>query len=427
MFGETPLVVVESPESLAACAEALSRAPVVGVDTEADSFHHYQEKVCLLQLSDLDTDYVIDPLSVPDLSPLGPIFANPEQVKIFHGADYDVVSLKRDFGFQFANLFDTMIASQFAGLPRVGLADLIETWFGHVIDKKYQRHDWASRPLLPEHLDYARGDTHFLPALRDVLMHRLRLLGRLGPVMEECEILAGRSWQGRGRQPGDVWRVKGIRQLDAEGQRVLRALFEYREAEAKAMDRPVFKVIPDPILLDIAHHRPTTLDALAERLRRGSPLLRRHGARLVEAVSAGLADPTPLAPPVEAVRSRTPEGTSAREQERIMERLKEWRNRVIHRTRLPAVAVVPNSVLKEVARRGPRSLAELAEVAELRRWQLEAFGEELVAEVSAVLPETSPEPAADGEGRGRRRRRRRRGPREGGEATEPAPTPTDEG
>ena len=110
-----------------------------------------------------------------------------------------------------------------------------------------------------------------------------------------------------------------------------------------------------------------------------------------------------------------------------MERLKEWRNRVIHRTRLPAVAVVPNSVLKEVARRGPRTIEELAEVAELRRWQLDTFGEELVAEVSAVLPESSPEPAADGEGRGRRRRRRRRGPREGGEATEPAPNPTDEG
>ena len=103
-----------------------------------------------------------------DTVTLAPIFANPDIVKVLHGADYDVVCLRRDFGFVFKNLFDTMISSQMVGLERVGLADLIDRFFGHKIDKQYQRHDWAKRPLLPEHVEYARGDTHFLLALREI-------------------------------------------------------------------------------------------------------------------------------------------------------------------------------------------------------------------------------------------------------------------
>ncbi|MBM4367112.1 MAG: ribonuclease D, partial [Deltaproteobacteria bacterium] len=133
MFGQTPLVLVETPESLADCVSALSRARVIGVDTESDSMHHYREKVCLVQVSDLHTDFVIDPLAV-DLAPLGAVLASRDIVKVFHGADYDVVCLKRDFGFELRNIFDTMIASQFLGLPRIGLADLVGTWWGVELD-----------------------------------------------------------------------------------------------------------------------------------------------------------------------------------------------------------------------------------------------------------------------------------------------------
>ena len=260
MFGDTPLVMVESDEALVAAVASLSSASVLGIDTESDSFHHYQEKVCLVQISDLHTDYVIDPLRVGDMSPLGALFAERSIVKVFHGADYDVVSLKRDFGFKFANLFDTMIASQFLGLPRIGLADLIESNFGHVVDKRYQRHDWAQRPLEDEHLEYARGDTHFLPALRELLTLRLERSGRLRSVMEECRLMENREWQGRTRDPSDFLRVKGARQLDELSQRVLRSLYAYRDQEAASMDRPAFKVIPDPVLLELARTRPRTYD-----------------------------------------------------------------------------------------------------------------------------------------------------------------------
>jgi ribonuclease D len=412
MFGDTPLVMVESDAALRDAVDRLRKATVLGIDTESDSFHHYQEKVCLVQISDDEADFVIDPLSIDDMSPLGDLMADPNTVKIFHGADYDVVSLKRDYGYRFSNLFDTMIASQFLGLPRIGLADLIGQYFGHVIDKRYQRHDWAARPLEFEHLEYARGDTHWLPALREILSSKLQRAGRLRPVLEECKMMEGREWQGRVHDPADFLRVKGSRQLDEPGQRVLRALYAYRDQEAASMDRPAFKVIPDPVLLDIARTRPTTMDGVAAMMRRGSGLVRRHGSRLADTVIAGLADETPIAGP--AAREHVPSGgptmLRGRDAERLLNRLKEWRNDIVGRgSNVAPITIAANGLLKEITRRAPRTLEELAAVPEIRDWQLETHGAALVKLVNEVLDSSATAaPAGDGPAKKKRRRRGRR-------------------
>ena len=140
MFGDTPLIMVEDQATLERVMESLKDEPCIGIDTEADSFHHYQEKVCLIQISDLTRDIIIDPLQIDDISCIGPVLANRDQVKILHGGDYDIVSLKRDHGFALHNVFDTMIASQFLALPHIGLADLIQHFFGHKIGPWFQYH-----------------------------------------------------------------------------------------------------------------------------------------------------------------------------------------------------------------------------------------------------------------------------------------------
>lgn len=430
MFGNTPLLMVESSAALREAVERLKQAPVIGVDTESDSFHHYQEKVCLVQVSDLDTDYIIDPLAVKDMDPLGDLMADRAQVKVFHGADYDVVSLKRDYGFRFANLFDTMIASQFLGLPRIGLADLINHWFGHYIDKKYQRHDWAARPLEFEHLDYARGDTHWLPALREVLEEKLRRSGKLGPVLEECRMMEGREWQGRVHDPADFMRVKGSRQLDEASQKVLRALYAWRDREASSADRPAFKVAPDPVLIDLARAQPTSAEAVSALMRRGSGLARRYGGGLAEAVRTGLADERPL--PTAAAPTPRPRGPvdslRGRDAERLLARLKDWRNEIVTRDNVAPVTVAANGILREITRLAPRTIEDLALVPDIRDWQIAQHGEALVALVQEVLAGTVASPAEDGpDGATRRKRRRRgrRGPAEGAEGADSGPPPTE--
>ncbi len=416
MFGETPLVMVESVDALAEAVASLRESPVLGVDTESDSFHHYQEKVCLLQISDLSRDYIIDPLQVRDLSPLAPLMQDQRIVKIFHGADYDVVSLKRDFGFRFSNIFDTMVASQFLHLPRIGLADLIGRWFGHAIDKTFQRHDWAERPLLPQHLHYARGDTHFLPALREVLLRRLEAAGRLGPVLEECRILEAREWAGRVHDPSDFLRVKGASALSEAERRVLRALYAYRDREARGMDRPAFKVMPDQVLLEMARAQPKSSDEVTAMMRKGSGLARRHGNGIAAAVTEGLADeaPLPTSQSKEPREKGPPDVLRTRDAERLLGNLKDWRNRMVGRNNAAPITVASNGLLREIVRYAPRTLDELAQVPDIRQWQLQAHGEALVAlvrEVAGESAESLDEPASD-EGTvsaGKRRRRRRGG------------------
>lgn len=402
MFGDTPLIIIEDTESLEAMVEGLMNTPIIGVDTEADSFHHYQERVCLIQLSDLEKDYIVDPLKIEDCSSLQKLFARPDLLTLLHGGDYDVVSMKRDFGVTFANIFDTMIAALFLGLPRIGLADLIGTHFGYTIDKRFQRHDWSSRPLLDEHLHYARGDTHFLLALREILTLKLKRAGRFEAFEEECAILARREWTGRTREAGDFMRVKRSKSLDTEGRKVLRALWTWRDARAQEIDRPVFKVLSDTIMIAMAAQRPSSEDELHEIIRKGSSLSRKHGATLLKAIADGLADETPL-PRAIPKPSRKTTSRSGPGMDQYLGPLKMWRNNLVETKKLSPVVVANNQLLKDISRIAPTTLEDLAEVPGIRRWQVADYGEQIIAIVSGV-----PAPK-----KSRKRKRRRGKPTEG--------------
>ncbi|MEL6347532.1 MAG: HRDC domain-containing protein [Myxococcota bacterium] len=378
--------MIEDTRSLENLVDELITKPYVAMDTEADSFHHYQEQVCLIQVSDLSRDYIIDPLKIDDCSSLKRLFGAPTVTTILHGGDYDVVSLKRDFDVHFSHLFDTMIASLFLGFPRIGLADLIEQFFGHHIDKKYQRHDWSRRPLLDEHLQYARGDTHFLLALREILRRKLENEGRTAAFEEECALLAQREWSGRARDPSDFMRTKRSNSLDKKGLRVLRALWNYREERAKALDRPVFKVLADSIMVDLSKQRPNNRDELHRVIRRNSSLARKHGDDLLKIIKAGVADETPL-PRRKKSKSKTrhpPRPKGAPGIDRLYTPLKEWRNHVVESEGLSPVVVASNSLLKEIARAAPDTLEDLADVPGIRNWQVDDFGDEILDIINDV-------------------------------------------
>jgi ribonuclease D len=401
MFGDTPLVMIEDDDALRELVEELRECEVVGVDTEADSFHHYQEKLCLVQVSDSKKDYIIDPLKVDDLSPLGELLEDRNVVKVLHGGDYDVVSLKRDHDIHIHNIFDTMIAAQFLGLPRFGLADLIKRYFGHTIDKRYQRHDWASRPLLPEHLDYARGDTHFLLALREVLTHRLRQTRRIAAHSEECTILEDRTWS-RNRDPETAFllmkKAKGLK--TEETLKALRTLWEYRDGIARKRDRPAFKVLPEDVLVKLAKARPLDEDALHKLIRPTSSMARRHGKGLLEAVRAAEVDERPIPPRPKGKPNNRRAKSGGASVDRYLGPLKDWRNAVVKRDKLAPVVVASNGLLKEVARVAPDTLQDLSEVPGIRQWQVRHYGADILDVLDGVR---TPKPK-------KRRRRGRKAP-----------------
>ena len=155
-------------------AHILANHNILAVDTESNSLFAYREQVCLIQFSTPEADYLVDPLTLSDLSPLGPIFADTRIQKVFHAAEYDLLCLKRDFGFNFNNLFDTMLAARILGRKEVGLGSILEEEFDLQVDKRHQRANWGQRPLPGYLLDYARQDTHFLIPVRDMLEGQLK-------------------------------------------------------------------------------------------------------------------------------------------------------------------------------------------------------------------------------------------------------------
>lgn len=373
MTDARPVVVVETAEALAALVKAVGEAPSVGVDTESNSFHAYREKVCLVQLSTAASDYVVDPLAV-DVRPLGPLFADPEREVVFHAAEYDIRSLKRDFGFTFRRLFDTQAAAMVLGAGQVGLAALVEEHFGVKLAKAWQRSDWGRRPLEPEQLRYAAGDTRYLLELRDILAGRVRERGRWDEAVAQFDRLCAIEPEPRSFDTEGFFRIKGYRNLDAAGRAIVRALYLAREERAAEIDRPPFKVLGNDAIVRLAEERPSNAKALARVRGVGSRARAAWGERLLDAVVQGLADAEP--PPPRAPKRRRAPGQD--EADARYDRLRAWRKALAAERGVQPQVIARSSVLKAIARANPRTLEALRAVPEADDWAVDRYGEAIL-------------------------------------------------
>lgn len=377
-----PFVLVADEDGLRRLVRALALDSVVGVDTESNGLHAYRERVCLIQISTPANDYIVDPISLPDLSSLAPFFANPDQQKVLHAADNDLVGLRRNYGWEFTNIFDTMSAARTLGWPQVGLAAILDAHFGVQMNKKYQRADWKRRPLPPEQLEYARLDTHYLGALRDKQLHALTTSGCWPEAHEEFERLArGRSdsdSSGGGPSPPAFWRIKGARDLSPEKAAVLAALFAYREQEAERLDRPPFKVMGEATLMELTRRAPRRVEDLQGLPGMTPEQLRRHVRGVLQAIEQGLQAPGQRAPHAH----REPNDVRDR-----YDRLHTWRK---DRARLRGVesdVILSRAALLDLARRPPRTHDELTNIEAFGPWRRKTYGEEILALLSgAALP-----------------------------------------
>jgi ribonuclease D len=367
-----PPILVADAGSLDQLARVLAACPIVAVDTESNSLHAYRERVCLIQFSIPDADYIVDPIAIRDLSPLAPVFANPEQQKVFHAAEYDVVCMRRDYGFAFVNLFDTMSAARTLGWPQVGLASILEQRFGVTMNKKFQRADWKRRPLTPEQLDYARLDTHHLIALREMQLQALTEAGRWPEAQEEFARLARLRADPNnvGPDPAAFWRVKGARDLTPVQAAVLQALFAYRERQAERIDRPPFKVMGEPTLMDIVRRAPRRVEDLQGVPGMTPDQIQRHGRAMVQAVEQGLSAPAQRAPQVE----KEPDEVRDR-----YDRLHTWRKNRAKARGVESDVILPRTALWDLARRPPRTRDDLAQIADFGPWRRDTYGEEILA------------------------------------------------
>jgi ribonuclease D len=364
---------IRTPEALARLAVDLRGCRALAIDSESDSLYHHFDKVCLIQLaSDQGRAVLIDPLVARDLQALAPFMADPQITKVLHGADYDVTTLKRDFGFSFAGVFDTMLAARFLGLPEIGLQAVVRRELGVELSKGSQKDDWSRRPLTPTQEAYALADVQHLLLIRARLEEQLRTAGRLAWLEEECAAVAALEPARRRKDKDAYQKVKGARRLTPRGLAILRELFAWREARAESTDTPGFKILGNETLLAVAAAAPRTGDELAP-LRLPSRLLD-HVGDLLGAIERASAIPDGDLPRI----PRESRPVVSDEVKARAERLKAWRTQEAETIKLDASVILPQRLIDRLAESVPRDAAMLETVEGLRRWRIEAFGPALI-------------------------------------------------
>lgn len=365
--------IIDTAAGLEEIVRSLEKEKVVAVDLEADSMYHYKEKVCLIQIATEKISVVIDPLAIKDLSPLKPLFSNPDIQKIFHGADYDVRSLYRDFKIRINNLFDTELACRFLGIKETGLQAVLKAFFNVNVDKKYQKKDWSKRPLPKEMMAYASKDVIYLLRLTRMLIHKLKKMNRMTWVLEECEDLS-KVRPVLSNEAPLFMKFKGAGRLKSRSLAVLEALLQFRKRVAEKKDRPFFKIIGNESVMKIATARPVTLRRLKNIKALSNRQISMYGSDLIKVVAKTLKIPESELPVFPSQRPPVlPNGVPAK-----IKALKSWRASKASALGIDPGMLCNNALITAIAVKNPGDGKSLETVKEMKNWQKQVFGTEII-------------------------------------------------
>jgi len=363
-----PPVWVNTPALLRQMLADLSAQPRVAVDTESNSLHVFREQVCLIQFSSPRVDYLVDPLELTDLSALAPLFANPQIEKIFHAAEYDLICLRRDFNFDFVNLFDTMQAARILGYRAVGLDSMLRQKFEIIVDKRHQKANWGARPLTEDQIHYARFDTHYLFALRDVLEKELMAADRLALALEDFA-RACLPDESKPRANGNSWeRFAARKDMSLREFTALAQLVKWRDSEAERLNRPPYKVVMDDILIALAKNPPQAKEDLSAA---GLSERQIHlwGDALLKAARRGAAAP---------LLTRKKQEVKSDAFLRRMEKLKTWRKKIGEQMKVESDVILPKPYLVPLCEFPPKTLDDLRATMKESPTRVERYGEEII-------------------------------------------------
>ncbi|MBI4056708.1 MAG: HRDC domain-containing protein [Elusimicrobia bacterium] len=382
-------LLVTTPQALSELVERLLRSSRVAVDTESNSFFAYHDRLCLIQFSSDQGDYVVDPFTVGNIKLLEKVFREERLEKVFHAAQEDIRFLRMELEGPFHPLFDTMAAARILGLKEVGLAPLLSHHFQVSLNKKLQRSNWGKRPLTREQLEYAAKDTHYLLALRDLLHKKLEEKNLLEEAQEEFQRIAEAKQEPRQFDPEGFRNMPGARDLHPRGLTILQALYARRDQEGRRVDLPVFMILPESLLVELSRRSPTDEAHLAQVPGVTPYILKRHARwildTMAQAKSAAL-----VGPPQEPLIPRMDDQEIAR-----YEKLRAWRNQKARERGVEGDVIVPNRVLKDLARKmsswekGKVNVEglkrELQQFPEMSPRKMTTYGEELVRLLSEML------------------------------------------
>lgn len=362
--------LIDQNHDLEPLLSEVSRHEIIAIDTEADSMHHYREKLCLIQLGVGERQWIVDPLAPGlELEPLVRLLES--RTLLLHGADYDLRLFQRTFGFKPAMIFDTMLAAQLLGKPRIGLAALVQEICETILSKEAQKADWSRRPLTENLLTYAADDTRYLHRVANELKRELDERGRWEWHREICDRLIEAAQEPRRVQDEDAWRVKGGKHLAGRPAAVLRELWAWREEHARQCDRPPFKIANPEFLVQWANWSAENPEATLEDAPDRPDWLR--GGRL-KTFDKALATGLSLAPDLWPGPFRGHGSTRiTREEDALLRQVIDARDELAEQLGLDPGVLGAREALKALVRQHPRTEGELRAKSTLMAWQNECL------------------------------------------------------
>ncbi len=389
--------IIETTEQLAAFFQRAAYEDIIAVDIESAGFYRYYSQVNLIQIATRREAAIIDPQRFDDFTPFQQFAAENPCQWVFHGGDYDVSMLARDLEIFIPRIFDTRKAAELLGQQELGLRALTERYLGFTLDKRLQRCDWSRRPLTTAMREYGLLDAVCLVPIYDQLVAELKELGRLDWVLEECQYIARDA---RESQPHEAnpyaFRIKGSSRLSTRSIAVLREVWNLREKIAQKQDRATFMLLSNQALLEIARLMPRTISGLTVIKSVGRDFLNRYGSELQAAIREGLeADLSDLEPPA---RKREREELLNAWEGEVAKSLREARDDLANRMKLPASVLAPSYAIYELAKTRPEILGDLVQCEILLEWQARLLAEDF-------LPILQQDPPANSKKKRRRRKR----------------------
>jgi ribonuclease D len=370
---KTKYTPINTKTDLEKITRDLKKEKSIAVDVEADSMYHFKEKVCLIQLATKKEYFVIDPLQFQDLSSLNILFSNSDIKKIFHGADFDVRSLYRDFNIKIKNLFDTQIACMFLGIRETSLDAVLKKRFKISLNKKYRKKDWSKRPLPEDMIEYAVNDTIYLIKLAEILEKELKKIDRISWVYEECKILSKVRPSIPNSEPLFM-KFKGAGKLNPKSLAVLEALLQLRLSVAEKKDKPLFKLIGNNSLIKIVKEKPANLRRLEKTKALSRKQIEMYGDAVLRAVKNSLMLPAaelpvyqrrkaPVLPPEVSLRAKA---------------IKRWRDSKAKEIGLDPAIICNKTIINSIAIQNPAHLKDLLKIKKMKKWQKKEFGRDIV-------------------------------------------------
>jgi len=367
-------IYIDETEQLRWLAVELSQEKLLALDTESNSMYAYQGEICLIQLSTRKQDYIIDALTIDDLSPLGVLMENPNIEKIFHAAEYDLMLFRRDHGFGIQNLFDTMVAARIVGHTYHGLANIMKHYFNLQMNKSHQRDDWGARPLSQDSLHYAQMDTHYLPDLRDVLQKELEDMGRWEEAKELFIEAQDVPAADPSFDPEGYWKLTARQNFKKQELSILREIYLLREELAQKRDVPVHRILPNKVLLNVVRFKPNSMRQLDRIQGVNAAVVRRYGREILGAIKEAKHKEAPTPPP-----SPTPPPQEI--SDRYMA-LQQWRKKKGIERDVESDVVLTKDLMWRLAKQFPKSEEDLKQIDGLGEQRIALYADEILVSLA---------------------------------------------